>query len=51
MLNRYFRKNRFVYALPAGFLAGMSYAVDPNLPVNLSVFINLVQVRTHPIYF
>ncbi|VVC31568.1 Hypothetical protein CINCED_3A013438 [Cinara cedri] len=43
-MNRYFQKDRPAYALPAGFLAGLSYAIDPNLAINISAFINLIQI-------
>lgn len=45
LLCRYFQKDLTVFALPAGFLAGASYLIEPNLSINLSAFINLMQVR------
>jgi len=44
LMNQYFQKDHPIFALPAGFLAGLTYAIDPILSINLSVFINLLQV-------
>ncbi|XP_025404874.1 transmembrane protein 135 isoform X2 [Sipha flava] len=44
ILNRYFQKDQSIHALPAGFLAGLSYAISPSLTINLSAFINLIQI-------
>ncbi|XP_050428146.1 transmembrane protein 135-like [Adelges cooleyi] len=43
-LRRKFQKRSTKYALPAGFLAGLPYAVDPNLSISLSAFINVIQL-------